>query len=333
MRDDGDDGEGEGIIKRPASNEGAVLTLVARMNTPASRATMQASVLAVAKVVLGSRTVEMADAAAIPWHHLTYTQVVALRNRIVERYAPNTANLHLFTLRSLLRESWRLGLIDAAAWARLDGSIERAPGEREPAGRMLSLAEQRRVLDAASSRRGPQGPRDAALVALGLGAGLRRFELANIDADKLRREADGMTVVVPGKRSRLLSVPLPEWVAKYILAWLQVRGTQPPDSPLLCGLGRGPSLSTTGGVIQPEHRLSVSGVDAILRSLAEESGVPFKTHDLRRTYISQLWDLNLDAATVVRLTRHKNVQTAVKYDRRGIEKAREAVVKIPNPKE
>mgnify|MGYP001591584129 CR=1 FL=1 len=69
-----------------------------------------------------------------------------------------------------------------------------------------------------------------------------------------------------------------------------------------------------------------------LNSIAEEAGIEdFMTHNLRRTYISTLWDADVDAASVAQLAGHDSVDTSIKYDRRGRARLVAAAAKVPDP--
>jgi integrase len=170
----------------------------------------------------------------------------------------------------------------------------------EEAGRMLTKAEKRKLREAATDLR------DRGLLELALATGLRRFELAGLDLESWDR-AQG-ELVVRGKGRKQARLPLLPSAAAYLVNWLKVRGEEP--GPLFVGYD---------GQHQPRGtRMSVSGVQEVFAALEKASGVAhFTTHDLRRTLISELWDADIDAATVQKLARHANMNTTVKYDRRG----------------
>jgi site-specific recombinase XerC len=70
-----------------------------------------------------------------------------------------------------------------------------------------------------------KGIRDGAVLAILLGAGLRRSELTSLDFEHVQQR-DGRWVIVDliGKMSRIRSVPIPLWVHAAIIRWKEVAG-------------------------------------------------------------------------------------------------------------
>ena len=119
-----------------------------------------------------------ADAWSMPWHRLTYAHTHAVRAHVAARYAPATANRMLAALRGVLREAWRLGLMDSEQYQRAT-DLAAVRGQRLPAGRAVTAGELSALF--ASCPPTPGGVRDAALIALLYGTGVRRSEAAALD--------------------------------------------------------------------------------------------------------------------------------------------------------
>jgi len=64
----------------------------------------------------GERRSPYGDVLAVPWHQLHYQHMQAIRTQLAQRYAPATANRILAALRGVLKEAWRLGLMDAETY-------------------------------------------------------------------------------------------------------------------------------------------------------------------------------------------------------------------------
>ena len=137
--------------------------------------------------------------SSFPWAALTYAHTAALRTALAAKYAPATANKVLAAVRGVVKEAWRLGLIDAETLNRVR-DVKRVQGSRLPAGREVPSGELVALLGACEAA-GPSGVRDAALVALLYGVGLRRAEAAALDVAAFTGE--GVEVLGKGNRERL----------------------------------------------------------------------------------------------------------------------------------
>jgi len=101
------------------------------------------------------------------------------------RYAPSTANRHLAALRGVLKECWRLGYVSAEEFQRA-ADLEPVRGSRLPRARALRPGEVLALFaaceDFESDKKPAMAARDAAILALLYGSGLRRAEAAGCKA-------------------------------------------------------------------------------------------------------------------------------------------------------
>jgi site-specific recombinase XerD len=231
-------------------------------------------------------------------------------------------NKALSGLRGVLREAWRLGLTTSEDYRRA-ADLEAVKGESLPPGRALSAGELKALLGVCSADETAAGARDAALVALMYGAGLRRSEAVALDVSDYDFTT-GMLVVRHGKGNRDRVVYATNGAADALADWLVVRGEV--DGPLFLPVNKG---GVVGG-----HRMTGQAVLYILRRRALQGGVTRLTpHDLRRTFISDLLDLGADISTVQRLAGHAQVTTTTRYDRRGEVAKRKAASMLHVPYE
>ena len=166
------------------------------------------------------------------------------------------------------------------------------------------------------------GLRDAALLELLYGTGIRISEAVNLDVDEVDRlartpadePAPGLRVLGKGDKERI--VPLGSYARKALDAYL-VRGR-----PMLVAAGRGtPALfvNTRG------DRLSRQSAWAVLRSVAEKAGITAEVspHTLRHSYATHLLDGGADIRVVQELLGHASVTTTQIYTLVTIEHLRE----------
>ena len=123
----------------------------------------------------------------LPWAGLRYQHTQAVRAKLAETRAPAGVNKILAAVRGVLREAWRLGLMDAEAYERA-ADIKSVRGEQLPRGRALGKRELQKLFVACAKDETAAGRRDAALIAVLYGGGLRRSEVVALDLADYRPE-------------------------------------------------------------------------------------------------------------------------------------------------
>jgi integrase len=285
--------------------------------TPSGRRTMAYRLRFVARLF------GHADASAFPWAQIRYEHLVAVRSYLVESgRAPATVNAALCAMVGVAREAWRLGLLGSDELERVR-SVTRARGERLASGRVVGRDEIAALLGSCRrDARGVAGTRDAAVLALLFGAGLRRCEPCRPSLEAYSPQTGELRVI--GKGSKERRVYLAGGAAEAVRAWVAVRGSLP--GPLVLALDR------HGQVARPSRALTPSAVDAIVRRRAVAAGVrSFSTHDARRTFITGLLERGVDTFTVQELAGHSDPKTTKLYDRRGDSSKRSAAALVDLP--
>lgn len=281
---------------------------------PGSRPTMKQALDAIASIL----TSNQCDALTLDWAALRYKHTAALRAILMEMYAPATANKMLSALRRVLKEALRLELMDAKDFSRAV-DIPNIKVSKELKGRCLSTDEINLLMQVCFADPTPIGYRDAALIAILRGAGLRRGELVKLTLSDFHA---GNIQVRGGKGGKDRTVYLPDAAVTVVQDWLEIRERE--AGALICHINRAGAVTL--------RQLTPQAVLFILQKRGAEAGVEnFSAHDFRRTFISELLN-NTDIVTVQKLAGHASPELTSRYDRRGEEVKRQAVQSISVPK-
>ena len=316
---------------------------------PGSRRTMRGALATVAAICVPDAD-PAPDPEAFPWPAFRAEHAKAVRAALAERFKYTTVNKTLSALRGVLREAWELGLMETEHYHRAV-AVRAVKGSSASAatGRSLARGELRALIEACLSPVAPRkgdapvvtekGQRDAALVALGYGCGLRRDELATLmvgDLDLVQRR-----VTVRGKGNKTRVVPVPPGAFHALRDYLEVRTAglyagsgaggeaSPPlspvykETPLLADTPLFVRARRGGRLVADADALTGQAVYHVLRTRAGQAGVAaFSPHDLRRTYVGDLLDEGADLSVAQQLAGHASPTTTAGYDRRG-ERAKE----------
>ena len=208
-----------------------------------------------------------------PQRAFTRETVQRYRAWLEERdLAPSSRNLHLTVVRKLAREAAANGLLPHEIAAGIAG----VKGTRQKGARLgvwLTL-EQAHALLRAPTGDGLRARRDRALLALLVGCGLRRSELAELTADRIQqREGRWVLVDVAGKGNRVRSVPMPAWSKVAVDGWTAA-----------AGIGQGRLFRAISQKREVGEALTAQAVYLIVKAYAGKIGIDVAPHDLRRTF-------------------------------------------------
>lgn len=161
---------------------------------------------------------------------------------------------------------------DAAAIRGVEGVAQR--GRR--IGRWLTM-EQAQALINHPNVMTKRGLRDRAILAVFLGAGVRRYEGAALTVEHFQqREGRWAIVDLYGKHHRIRSIPVAPWVYVAVRAWLD--GAHITSGPIWRAVNRGDR-------IVGDAPLTAQAIRNIIKRNAEAIGVgEIAPHDLRRTF-------------------------------------------------
>ena len=216
--------------------------------------------------------------------------------------AASSINLRLSAIRKLAAEAGDNGLLApelAAGIARVRGT--RAAGVR--VGHWLTRDQAEHLLDLpdANTRK---GKRDRVLLALLIGCGLRRNELAQLNFE-LVQERDGRWVLADlvGKGGRVRTVPMPNWAKPLIDIWAEAVGAN--VGRILRAVNKSDRITGVG--------LGAESVFKIVHGYGVDLKLDITPHDLRRTY-AKLAHRGQAALEQIQLSLgHKSIQTTERY--------------------
>jgi integrase len=150
-----------------------------------------------------------------------------------------------------------------------------------------------------------KGLRDRAMLAILLGCGLRRSEVAALTLKHIQQRDNRWCIVdLVGKHGRVRTIPMPTWVKVAIDTWT------------------GPAGITEGHVLRPvgrgDHvlgeRMTEKVVWQLLQPYAVAAGVPgIAPHDLRRSCAKMCRAAGGELEQIQLLLGHASVQTTERY--------------------
>src|SRR6202166_2490406 len=212
-------------------------------------------------------------------------------------------NVRITAVRKLAVEAADNGLLApelAAGITRIKGV--KSKGVR--VGNWLSIRQAQTLLNTPDVST-KKGLRDRAMLAVLLGCGLRRSEVAALTLKHIQQRDNRWCIVdLVGKHGRVRTIPVPTWVKVAMDVWT-VRADV-GDGYVFRPVSR-------GDLIAGEH-LSEKVIWQMLRPYSAAAGVPgIATHDARRTFAKLCRAAGGELEQIQLLLGHASVQTTERY--------------------
>jgi len=171
-------------------------------------------------------------------------------------------------------------------------------------GNWLSLRQAQSLLNAPDTTT-KKGLRDRAMLAILLGCGLRRSEVAALTLAHIQQRDNRWCIIdLVGKHGRVRTIPMPTWVKGAIDAWTSAVGFS--EGPVLRRVNRGDQVQRDG--------MSEKVVWQLLQQYAAAAGVPsIAPHDLRRSCAKLCRAAGGELEQIQLLLGHASVQTTERY--------------------
>jgi len=212
-------------------------------------------------------------------------------------------NVRITAVRKLAVEAADNGLLApelAAGITRVKGA--KSKGAR--VGNWLSIQQAQKLLNARDVST-KKGLRDRAMLAVLLGCGLRRSEVAALTLNHIQQRDNRWCIVdLIGKHGRVRTIPMPTWVKVAVDAWTAA-----------AGMTEGHMLRrvTRRDQVQGE-RLTEKVVWQLLQPYAVAAGLPvIAPHDCRRTCAKLCRAAGGELEQIQLLLGHASVQTTERY--------------------
>ena len=213
-----------------------------------------------------------------------------------------TINQKMSAIRKLAQEASDNNLMDPM----LANGISKVKGVKQQgirAGLWLTKDQAQELLNLPDIKT-IKGLRDRAILAVMIGGGLRRSEVAGLMIDRVQQR-DGRWVIVDliGKGNRVRTVPIPSWTKKAIDEWLSVVDIQ--SGLMFVSIRK--SGRITGQSMTPQ------AVRDVVSHYGKLLGVDIAAHDLRRTFAKLAKNGGAGLDQIQLTLGHASIQTTERY--------------------
>jgi integrase/recombinase XerD len=249
-----------------------------------------------------------ANRSEIIWEKLTKAHVLGLVKTLEhEGKKISTIKNTLSCLKGVIKEAYDLDLIVSENFHKII-SVRPPRGSNEDTGRSLDLSEISVLFGNLKKLDTVAGARDNAIINLLITTGLRRTEITKIRLEDYNVQQSKILIKGKGNKERI--VGLNSMSIEAINIWLtDYRGR---DEGFVFN-----RIRKCGGINFGKN-ISDQAIYNIVKMRCGECGIEnISTHDLRRTFATQMIKSGTDIIHVMKMMGHSNMDTTKRYDKSG----------------
>lgn len=248
-----------------------------------------------------------------------------------EAFSINTANLYLAAFKGVAKEAYQLRQINESEYLRIKDVTSYKTAGHDRDGLKIKANDVVNVINECAYQGSNIGVRDAAIIALLYGAGLRRSEVQKLKVSDISWADKELRFWGKGTKKRV--VPMLPKVTEILTLWLGVRGeaTNDTDGALLVGVSKSDRLLVRYDDNGLVNRVGYNVIyDTIRRRFQSDPDIPnFGPHELRAVFGTSLLDEGVPINTVADLMGHENMQTTRIYDGNKKRRMHDGILKLP----
>ncbi len=265
-----------------------------------SRRTMKSAMNQIAKL-LG-----FPSYTAVPYHRMQSSDVNALIEIMRKRHEmnPSTINLYLSALKGVFKYCWEAGEIAYEDYLKLK-TVKQLKGKRVKRNKVVvSKPLVKNIISHCTAGGNTKSIRDAAIIAVLTGCGLRREEVVSIRIDDYDKESRKFLIRGKGDKERI--VPIPFYVMALVNQWLVIRGYE--SGALFVKVHR------SGAISSRLASMSGQAIYNLLHQKCIELGIDrIHPHAMRHYFGTTLLRSGVDIVTVRDLLGHETITTTETY--------------------
>jgi len=253
----------------------------------------------------------------IDWSILNYELVLNLIEKLKEeKKAPATINSYLAAIKGTAKQAWKSKIIntDNYLWIK---DIKEINGNRIDKGRALKISELKKLIKTCNNENNISGERDAVIISITYGAGLRRDETANLKTSNYDRKNGTIKIKGKGNKERKNKINIK--IQKILNKWIDKQKTN--NEFLFYKIKNNSNTN---------KKITGEDIYLIIKKRYKQANIEkISPHDLRRTYATKLLENGEDLFIVQELMGHTRIETTKKYDKRSEDVKNKAAESLP----